>query len=251
MEHRTRRHAPDGAGAVAEAAPSAARPDRTPRGGAARLRALHPMTAALLGDAPFGTVSLQYARWIRSEDDGDSSESRSFAAFLRRLPCLPRSDLPDLAALEWARAEVALEPPPIAVGRDALAGLSVGEFAASRLELVPALRVLVLEHDVVRLWQRLRTDRSTEPPDPTPTVVVVWREGADVLHARLELDEALGLEAALAGDPIARVCAAFGRAEDPAGAAFAALQSWFDEGWISAVAPPQPRDRERRSRPVK
>ncbi len=238
MEHRTQRYARDGAGAVPGTPRSAARPDGGSRGGAARLRALHPMTAALLGDAPFGTVSQQYARRVLSEGDGDSSESRSFAAYLRRLPSLPRSDLPDLAALEWARAEVALEPPPIAVGRDALAGLTVGQFAASRLELVSALRVLVLEHDVVPLWQRLRTDRNREPPDPTPTVVVVWRDGADVLHARLELDEALGLESALAGDPIARVCAAFGRAEDPAGAAFAALQSWFDEGWIAGIVPP-------------
>jgi hypothetical protein len=195
------------------------------------------MTAALLGDSRFGTISQQYARWI-SEEERAATESRSFAAFLRRLPSLPRPDLADLAALESARAEVALERPPLAVGRDALAGIAVGEFAASRLELVSTLRVLVLEHDVVPLWQRLRANRSAEPSEGTPTMVVVWRDAVDVLHARLELDEALGLEAALAGDPIARVCAAFGRAQDPPEAAFAALLSWFDEGWIAGIVPP-------------
>jgi hypothetical protein len=65
--------------------------------------------------------------------------------------------------------------------------------------------------------------------------VVVWREGFEVFHGRIELDEAAALGAARAGDPLERVCAAFGRREDPATAAFAALASWFDQGWIAAI----------------
>jgi hypothetical protein len=239
MQHRTGRHARDGLGADPPATRSLGRPDRAP-GGAAALRAVHPMTAALLGEPRFMAAFRQYARWARPEARGEARELRSFAGFLRRLPSLPRPDLPDLAALEWARAQVAVQPPPFAVRRDALAGLTVGEFAASRLELISALRVLVLEHDALTPWRRLRDGGSAGPPDPTLTIAVVWRDGVDVVHARLDLDEALGLEAALAGDPIARVCAAFGRAKDPAGAAFAALESWFDEGWIAEVVPPRP-----------
>jgi hypothetical protein len=98
--------------------------------------------------------------------------------------------------------------------------------------------VLVLEHDALTLWRRVSSGDPPGPPDPTPTVAVVWRDGPDVLHAPLDLEEGLALEAALAGDSLARVCAAFGRAEDPARTAFGALSSWFDEGWVSAILPP-------------
>jgi hypothetical protein len=196
------------------------------------------MTAKLLGDAQFGTLSQQYARWTRSHDRRPASESASFSSFLRQLRSSARTDLPDLAALEEARTEVALEPPPNPVGRNALAYLAPGAFMASHLQLVSALRVVVLEHDALALWRRVWAAAPPDPPDPTPTVAVVWQDGPDVLHARLDLEEGLALEAALAGDSLVRVCAAFGRAENPARTAFAALASWFDEDWIAAVVPP-------------
>ncbi len=195
------------------------------------------MSVALLGDASLGKLAQQYARWSRSDEELGASEPSSFASFLRQLRSLPRADLPDLAALEAARADVALELPPNPVGLAALAALGPEEFRSSRLQLVCTLRVLVFEHDALALWRGLRAGVPPGPPDAAPTIAVVWRDGADVLHARVDLDEGLALEAALAGDPVARVCAAFGRAEDPVGAAFAALASWFDEGWIAAIVP--------------
>jgi hypothetical protein len=239
MKTGEQRHAREGAGAAPRVARSFA--DHLDRiallRGASRLRLEHPVTARLLGDARLGTLSQQYARWLRSRARRPTSEPASFSRFLRQLRSA-RADLPDLAALEEARTDVALEPPPRPIGRDALAGLAFGPFLASRLELVSALRVLVLEHDAMALWRRVSAGVPPDPPDPTPTVAVVWQDGPDVLHARLDLEEGLALEAALAGDSLVRVCAAFGRAEDPARIAFATLGSWFDEGWISAVLPP-------------
>ncbi len=241
MEHLVHRHSREGDSSASCASLSrAAWLDRAIRQrGAKRLRADHPMTAALLGDSLFGTVAQQYARWARSWSPRGDSESCSFSSFLRQLRSMPRADLPDLAALEWARAEVAREQPPSPVGRGALAAVAPAELTASRLQLVSSLRVIVLEHDAVALWRRLRAGLQPEAPEATPTVAVVWQDRLDVLHARLDLDEALALEAVLAGDPLARVFAAFGRAVDPAGTAFAALESWFDEGWIAGVVPPR------------
>jgi hypothetical protein len=241
MEHLVHRHSREAASSPSRATlVRAAWLDRAiRRRGAKRLRAEHPMTAALLGDSLFGTVAQQYARWARSRGPWGDSESRSFSSFMRQLRPLPRPDLPDLAALERARAEVARERPPSPVGRGALAALAPGEIMASHLQLVSSLRVIVLEHDAVALWRRLRAALVPEPPEATPTVAVVWQDRLEVLHARLDLDEALGLEAVLAGDPLARVFAAFGRAADPAGTAFAALEAWFDEGWIAGVVPPR------------
>ncbi len=233
------RHTREGAAATPRAAPSFAAHVEgiILRRGASRLGFDHPMTAGLLGDSQLGTLSQQYARWVRSRGR-PSPVPASFSSFLRQVRSSLRADLPDLAALEEARTEVALEPPPRPLGRDALAGLATGAFMAAHLRLVSALRVVVLEHDALALWRRVRAEVPPEPPDPTPTVAVVWREGPDVLHTRLDLEEGLALEAAQAGDSLARVCAAFGRAEKPARTAFAAIASWFDEGWIAAVLPP-------------
>jgi hypothetical protein len=51
----------------------------------------------------------------------------------------------------------------------------------------------------------------------------------------LDLDEATALEGVASGDPLSRVCAAFTGRGDAAAAAFDAIRSWFDEGWIAAA----------------
>jgi hypothetical protein len=56
-----------------------------------------------------------------------------------------------------------------------------------------------------------------------------------VFHTALLSDEALALERAAAGAPLADVCAAFEGREAPAEEAFAALASWLDEGWVAAI----------------
>jgi len=240
MKTGEHRHAREGAGAVSS------RVARSFAGhlgaivrlrGASRLRLEHPMTARLLGDARLGTLSQQYSRWLRSNGRQPAAEP-AFSRFLRQLRSSDRADLADLAALEEARSDVALEPTPRPIARDALAGLAFGPFLASRLEFVSALRVLILGHDAMALWRRVSAGLPPDPPDPMTTVAVVWQSGPDVLHARLDFDEGLALETALAGDSLVHVCAAFGRSEDPAQTAFATLSSWFEEGWISAVLPP-------------
>lgn len=204
------------------------------------LRDDYPKLAALLGDARFLALGEAYARAHPSDEPDLGRFGRSLPAFLRALPAPERADLADLAALEWARAEVFLEAPAATVGRAALAGLGAAEFLELGLEPVPALRLLRLAHDVLPAWRRLEAGEPASAPVPAPTAVVAWRSGFDVFHARVEPDEAAALEAAIAGAPLAEVCAAFERHEDPAAAAFAALSSWLDEGWLAALSPRAP-----------
>jgi hypothetical protein len=103
---------------------------------------------------------------------------------------------------------------------------------------VSALRLLVLDHDAAAVWRRIEEGEVACEPIAAATALAVWRSGFEVFHARVEPDEARALAAALAGDPLSRVCAAFERHEDPAAAAFAALASWLDEGWIAGIAAP-------------
>jgi hypothetical protein len=200
------------------------------------LREDHPKVAALLGDERFLALAEAYAREHPSDRPDLAQLGRHLAAFLRRSPTAERADLAALAALEWARAEVFLEAPAAPARRDDLAALRPDTFSLARLVLVPALRVLVLDHDVAAVWRRIEDGEPPGEPAPGAAALVVWRSGFDVFHARVDLDEARALADALAGEPLSRVCAAFERREDPAAAAFAALSSWLEEGWIAAVA---------------
>jgi hypothetical protein len=200
------------------------------------LREDYPKLAALLGDERFLALADTYAREHPSDRPDLGQFGRHLPAFLRRFPAPERVDLADLVALEWARAEVFFGAPATPVARDSLAALGPDTFLDARLELVPALRVLTLDHDAAALWRRLEEDEPADASIANPTAVVVWREGFEVFHGRIELDEARALDAARAGDPLASVCAVFGQREDPAAAAFAALTSWFDQGWIAAIS---------------
>jgi hypothetical protein len=222
------------------------------------LREDYPKLAALLGDDRFYAVAEAYVREHPSRHHDLGRLGVHLPAFLRARPEPERPDLADLAALEWARAEVFFEAEVERARPDALAALTPGEFLRARLRLVPALRVLAVEHDALALWRALEHGRAAPPPRPGVHAIAAWRRELDVFHAALELDEAAALEGAAAGDPLSRVCAAFARdasapplagapakcgapaspaprREDAAQAAFAAIASWFEEGWIASV----------------
>lgn len=205
------------------------------------LREDYPKLALLLGDERFYALAEAYVREHPSTHHDLGRMGVHLAAFLRAHPGPGRPDLADLAALEWARSEVFFEVEVEPARPDALAALPPAQFLEVRLRLAPALRVLAVEHDAVGPWRALERGEAVPPPAPGIQAIAVWRAGFDVLHAALELDEATALESAASGDPLARVCAAFGDRRDAARAAFGAIASWFEEGWIAAVGrPPGP-----------
>lgn len=201
------------------------------------LREDYPKVAAILGDERFLSLARSYARAHPSDRADLGLFGRHLPAFLARHPAGDRPDLADLAALEWARTEVFFEAPAEPAGPDALGALPPETFLASRLSLVPALRVLALGHDAAAIWRRLEEGGEPGEPVPGPAAVAVWRSGFEVFHAAVPRDEALALGEAARGEPLVRVCAAFSGREDPARAAFEAISSWLREGWIAGVQP--------------
>jgi hypothetical protein len=196
------------------------------------LREAFPKLARHLGDERFAALGEDYLRRHPSRHHDVGQVGRHLAAFLRRHPDRERPDLADLAELEWARQEVFFAPPAEPAGPDAFAGLDAGAFAATRVVLSPALRVLILDHAVAPLWRRLEDGEAPDPPSPGTSPVAVWRSGFEVFHAPLALDEAVALVGAACGDSMAVICAAFADSEEPAAAAHAALSSWLAEGWV-------------------
>lgn len=200
------------------------------------LRETFPKLVRHLGDGRFAALAEDYLRRHPSDHHDVGRVGRRLADFLRDHPDPARPDLGDLAELEWARHDVFFAPAAEAIGPEAFAGLAPEAFARTSLVLSPALRVVVLDHDVVPAWRRLEEGEPLDPPSPGPAAAVAWRSGFEVFHSAIPLDEALALEGAAAGDGLARVCAAFGDRADPAAAAHAALSSWLEEGWIVALA---------------
>jgi hypothetical protein len=154
------------------------------------LRTDFPGTAARLGDEAFFALVERYVRAHPSEHPDLGRLGRHFAAFCPE-------EVRELAALEWARAEVFLEAeaPPI----------EAEEFARTlQIRIVPALRLV--------------------------SRTAVWRKGFEVQEVELDAEEARALGLALSGASFAEICGAFPDAQ----AAYAALQSWIAEGWVAA-----------------
>jgi hypothetical protein len=201
------------------------------------LREDYPKLAALLGEERFYALSEAYVREHPSRHHDLGRAGLHLPAFLRAHPDLERPDVADLAALEWARSEVFFEAEAKPATSDALAALAPERFPQTKLRPVPALRVLAVEHEVVALWRALEQETPAPPPKPGIHAIAVWRSGFEVFHTGLESDEAEALRAIASGKPLSHVCALFGDREDPARAAFDAIASWFNEGWIAGFYP--------------
>jgi hypothetical protein len=202
------------------------------------LREDFPKLAKLLGDDEFATLAEAYVRRWPSEFPSLVRLGRKLAEFIRSCEDgTRRPDLADLAALEWARAEIFEEADALPVDPDALRVHP--NFAAARLELIPALRRLTLEYDAAALWRALEDGEAAPEPEHATTCVVAWRpsgpEDWQPLHTTVEADEAQALALAANGAPLGAVCEAFAGRAQPAEAAFNALSSWLAEGWVAHV----------------
>jgi hypothetical protein len=197
------------------------------------LREDYPLLARLLGDDEFFSLCAAYVRAHPSRHPSLARLGADLPAFLRERAA-SRTDLPDLAALEWARAEAFVAPDAEPLGEAALRAL--GEEAASaRLALVPSVRLLSLGHDAAALWADLEASRAPEAPRPGPAAVLVWRKGFEVFHAGISPEELRALSAVQRGATLAEACQAFAALPDPARAALDAVASWCGEGLISRI----------------
>ncbi|HYY52421.1 MAG TPA: DNA-binding domain-containing protein [Myxococcales bacterium] len=185
------------------------------------LREMFPKVVAALGDEAFFEVAARYVHAHPSQHPDLGQLGRRFAGFL------DRSDLRDLARLEWARSEVFEARPaePLSAEQFALLAQDPDAFMNRRVQLIPALRLLELEHDIGSLW-----DETAKTGEPRPTRCVVWRSGFDVFHVAIDEEEARAVQLAMLGAAVGDICGAFG---DAARAA-EAFQGWLAESWIAA-----------------
>jgi hypothetical protein len=221
------------------------------------LREDFPLTAAALGPAGFNDLVTDFLLRHPSRHPSLRELGRPFPDFVAgHAAAAGRSYLPDLARLEWARADLFDAPDAAPAGRADLAGLPAERAGDAVVRLVPAFALLRCRHDVAALWRALdeAPDRSEPGPDGVairaavlrralgrPTAVRVWRQGFVVFHRRIDEDEARDLEAARAGDTLAALCQRIAAGLTPERATERVgrrLQGWLDDGLIAGFDPP-------------
>jgi len=200
------------------------------------LREDFPNLAALLDEDAFTKLVEGYVRAYPSEHPSLGRLGRKMALFLSEHRFGDgRPDAADLAALEWARAEVFVELDTAAAPPSVFSPLSPGQFANARCRLVPSMRVLSLRHDAIALWRALENGEPVPEPIAQAQHVLVWRKGWVVYHVAIDADEARALNWTGQGRTLGEVCEAFAEREQPAAAAFGAIQSWLAEGLVASV----------------
>jgi hypothetical protein len=193
------------------------------------LREDFPKLAALMAHDDFWALTMAYVKHHPSRDPSLASLGRELAGFVAQGNSAQRPDLSDLAALEWARAEVFEEA-------DATL-LRAPSHLTESLQLIPALRRLQLQWDVCGLWNALEAGEPAPEPRRGPVEVVVWRKEHTVFHVVVAADEARALSRAAAGESLAEICAAFEGQSNALERARRAVGSWFAEGWVATRCP--------------
>jgi len=194
----------------------------------------YPQLAALLGDDGFADLLRRYLRRHPSEHPSLRHVGRHLPAFLaahsvNQIPPYAA----DLARLEWARVDAFDAPDVEPLGKADLHAIAPNDWATIRLSPIPALSVVACEWPVHDVW----ADPAGNRPEPSPTILRVWRQGHRVFHARVDDLEAAALERLLAGEPFAHVCDVFGglSPEEAASRAGALLARWLEDGILGAI----------------
>jgi hypothetical protein len=237
------------------------------------LREDFPRTAAWLGGDRFHNLATDFLLAHPSSHPSLRFLGVPLPAFIAGHPLAGEyPGLADMARLEWNRADIFDAADAPALTRERLATLPQEKVGDGRLRLIPAFRLLRMEYDIAPLWRRLEKDAGGEtagsqgsgnaapdvgdaadeaghghrcepgaPGDAArrkPTAVRIWRNGFIVYHKRMDDDEALCLEGALAGEPLARLCQrlAAGRSVARATARVGRiLQGWLDDGILTSI----------------
>jgi hypothetical protein len=193
----------------------------------------YPQLAELLGSDGFADLLRAYLRHHPSENPSLRHAGRHLPAFLAAHPVGVPPYAGDLARLEWARVDAFDAPDVAPLGKADLHAIDPDAWATIRFAPIPALSVVACDWPVHDVW----ADPAGCRPEPSPTILRVWRQEHRVFHARVDAFEAAALERLLAGEPFANVCDVFGAlaAEEAAARAGGLLARWIEDGILGAI----------------
>lgn len=201
----------------------------------------YPVLHQVLGDEDFATLARLFIAAHPSVHRSIRWYGREVVHFLERTePFSGQPIFAELALLEWSLAEVfdAADADPLS--RDALAHVAAEDWAALTFEFHPALSRLALRFNTAAVWHAMTRDE--EPPEPAAlpatSLCLIWRRDLKSYFRTVPVPEATALQAALAGEDFAAICAALTGEIPETDIPLAAAQflaGWLDTGIITAL----------------
>lgn len=142
----------------------------------------------------------------------------------------------ELAQLELEQTFAIQSPSSPKITPADLAQISPERFAEARLRTIPSLRLLVTEHDVLRLYLAYRDDEPLRPPAPERTRIAVYRDERTEQFALLEAPHRM-LAALAKGQTLGEAIevAYPDPTEDDASELQSCLADWTARGLFAAV----------------
>jgi Putative DNA-binding domain len=220
-----------------------------------------PALARVLGRRDFRALIADYLEAFPPRDYSLRDLGRALPGFVAgHSLALVRPWLPDLAALEWARADLfdRVDAAPLATAD--LAEIAPEAFATLPLLAVPASGIVDVGYAVDEIWracnraadadtseaaEEAATDEDAPlviaPPRAERVRFCVWRSGGDIFHRRASDLEAPLLPALAAGTSFGALCEVIGQGRTPEEAAplaFKLLVSWLKRGLVRRDAAP-------------
>jgi hypothetical protein len=181
------------------------------------LRADYPKLVAVLGDDVFHNLATDYLQAHPSRHPSLRFVGAALPGFLARHAFAEeRPWVADLAALEWARADVFDRVDEAPLSREALATLAPEAFATLPLKTIAASALVPTMFAVEDPWRALENGEEPTPParaDGTHAIVV-WRRGVVVQHRAVTGPERRVLDLVRAGTTFGALCAALVAAPD-------------------------------------
>ncbi len=198
----------------------------------------YPMVEALIGHEEFHPLVARYLERYPPDDPSLRFVGARVPAFLSEHPLSARFPfLADLARLEWARVDIFDVKDVIPLVPADLATIPEDAWPGLTFELVPAFRLIKLDHPVQELWQAIHDETPVSAVGRAPTTIIVWRRDLIVYHRAVSGGEAAALALLQTGAPFATVCECFveeGGVDGAAEKAFGALLQWIADAIILA-----------------
>jgi hypothetical protein len=166
------------------------------------LRADYPKLLAAVGDDAFHNLATDYLQAHPSRHPSLRFVGAALPGFVRAHALgTQRPWLAELAALEWARADVFDRADAPALLREAVAVVPPDGFAAIALRPVPAVELVPAAFSVETTWRAVEDGGEAVAPERAPDghALLVWRRGVTVHHRPVAARERRALGALQAG----------------------------------------------------
>ena len=203
----------------------------------------YPGLMAMAGPADFDHMARAYIAAHPSRHPSVRWFGRGVADFLSATPPYDGTQAAaEMARFEWALGEAFDSPDVVPVAAEALVALPPESWETLTFTVLPSLRRCTFAFEVAQAWQRrdeVEPGNLEVAPAAEPVTWAIWRPERMSNFRSLEADEAVMLDALIAGRSFPELCEAVapfaGDDQAPARAA-GLLRAWVEGGMIAGFS---------------